>query len=444
MKKPLRYMLSVVLMLALMLSMGTAAFADKTDSGLPVEYVSYGVGLSDAPGVDKHGLGDDDITIDGVSWKTKTTEDALHVHVLDLAAAKLLRCCADGAKELGLDYAKLYIENGLIQVKEDVPAAEAEELKGKLDELTRAAVIGLVSGDAFDVGNGGEAKLQVKIAGFATVAQETETAKSGLDVKGIGMPVKDVEYGEKGSITAEFDKSAAENKNFAEVTTTTIYIAYGGVTEYYYDYYDVRPNTLNDEESYQERLPSRKDREGYVGVAKAADDENDYYIKVIGIDDEPEFIRVGDLASEGIKDSTILEIVGSNEKLATKIIVATDKDGNNVVMTINLIDGTPKLEEIPGYEPRLPEYGPDEDETEQPEGDDGDISLSDAALGEDGNEEPEEGSAEGGANRAPEGYYEVSSNGSHYDPDEIISVGPGEDTVDVIVRDTVLVPALIS
>lgn len=67
MKKPLRYVLSVMLMLALMLSMGTAAFADKTDSGLPVEYVSYGVGLSDEPGVDKHGLGDDGITIDGVS-----------------------------------------------------------------------------------------------------------------------------------------------------------------------------------------------------------------------------------------------------------------------------------------------------------------------------------------------------------------------------------------
>ena len=72
MKKPLRYMLSVMLMLALMLSMGTAAFADKTDSELPVEYVTYGVGLPDAPGVDRHELGDDDITIDGVSWRTKT------------------------------------------------------------------------------------------------------------------------------------------------------------------------------------------------------------------------------------------------------------------------------------------------------------------------------------------------------------------------------------
>lgn len=88
MKKPLRYMLSVMLMLALMLSMGTAAFADKTDSELPVEYVTYGVGLPDAPGVDRHELGDDDITIDGVSWRTKTSEDKIYVYVLDLAAAK--------------------------------------------------------------------------------------------------------------------------------------------------------------------------------------------------------------------------------------------------------------------------------------------------------------------------------------------------------------------
>lgn len=163
MKKPLRYMLSLVLMLALMLSMGTAAFADKTDSGLPVEYVTYGVGLPDAPGVDRHELGYDDITIDGVSWRTKTSEDKLYVYVLDLAAAKLLRSCADEAKELGLDYAKLYIENGLIQVREDVPSAEAEELRAGLDELTRAAVIGLVAGDRFDVGNGGDVKLQVVV-----------------------------------------------------------------------------------------------------------------------------------------------------------------------------------------------------------------------------------------------------------------------------------------
>lgn len=229
MKKPLLYVLSVVLMLALMLSMGTAAFADKTDSGLPVEYVSYGVGLSDEPGVDKHGLGDDGITIDGVSWKPKTSEDKLYVHILDLAAAKLLRGCTDEAKELGIDYAKLYIENGLIQVKEEVPSAEAEELRAKLDKLTYAAVIGVVAGDVFDVGNGGEVKLQVVVAGFVTgaakeTAAEQETVKSGLEVKGIGTPYN------KG----EVDLDEVNNTNFAGVTTTTIYVAYGGATRYEY------------------------------------------------------------------------------------------------------------------------------------------------------------------------------------------------------------------
>ena len=182
MKKPLRYMLSVMLMLALMLSMGTAAFADKTDSGLPVEYVTYGVALPDAPGVDRHELGDENITIDGVSWRTKTSEDKLYVYVLDLAAAKLLRSCADEAKELGLDYAKLYIENGLIQVREDVPSAEAEELRAGLDELTRAAVIGLVAGDRFDVGNGGDVKLQVVVTGFVTGGGEA--AEPGTEENG--------------------------------------------------------------------------------------------------------------------------------------------------------------------------------------------------------------------------------------------------------------------
>ena len=233
MKKTLRYMLSLVLMLALMLSMGTAAFADKTDSGLPVEYVSYGVGLSDAPGVDKHGLGDEDLTIDGVSWKPDTSEDKLYVHILDLAAAKLLRSCADEAKELGLDYSKLYIENGLIQVKDDVPSAEAAELKGNLDKLTYAAVVGVVGGDMFEVGSGGEAKLQIMVAGFATVAGEEpaaaqETAKRGLDVKGIGLPLNEIGQGDKGGVKTEFDPSAISNTNFAGVTNTTIYIIYGG------------------------------------------------------------------------------------------------------------------------------------------------------------------------------------------------------------------------
>ncbi len=354
MKKPLRYVLSVVLMLALMLSMGTAAFADKTDSELSAEYVSYGVGLSDEPGVDKHGLGDDGITIDGVSWKPKTSEDKLYVHILDLAAAKLLRGCTDEAKELGIDYAKLYIENGLIQVKEDVPSAEAEELRAKLDKLTYAAVIGVVAGDVFDVGNGGEVKLQVVVTGFVTgaaeeTAAEQETVKSALDVKGIGIDV-----GNSNNYNNFTDAK------FGGVTTTTIYIMYGGTT--WYDCNgsgsggggEVTPlsNEAESEKSPQEEIPTKTKRDGFVGITKAEGDENQYWIKVIGIGDE-KFVSVSDLSTfnkDEVWYNWITDIVDLySGELAEKIIIGSkenDSDDMNIVMEINLKDDTATPEEI--------------------------------------------------------------------------------------------------
>ena len=401
MKKPLRYMLSVMLMLALMLSMGTAAFADKTDSELPVEYVTYGVGLPDAPGVDRHELGDDDITIDGVSWRTKTSEDKLYVYVLDLAAAKLLRGCTDEAKELGLDYAKLYIENGLIQVREDVPSAEAEELRAKLDKLTRAAVIGLVAGDRFNVGNGGDVKLQVVVTGFVTgggEAAEPGTEENGLDVKGIGVPF-DKNY--------RYDTSGVTGENYAGVTTTTIYIAYGGVTWYG----SSGPDCLNlDEElAPPEEMPNYIERAGFAGVAKAKDDTNNYYIKIVGLSGEAEFIPVDDLASLGdapdaIWDARVADIVGRDMedygKIADSVIIATDPEGNNIVMTINLKDDTAKAEEV---------------------------------ISEDGTE-----------SKTPDGYNdpEKVNHDLHYTPDPIVDVDhtAGENTADVTVRDTIIAP----
>lgn len=401
MKKPLRYMLSVMLMLALMLSMGTAAFADKTDSELPVEYVTYGVGLPDAPGVDRHELGDDDITIDGVSWRTKTSEDKLYVYVLDLAAAKLLRSCADEAKELGLDYAKLYIENGLIQVREDAPSAEAEELRARLDELTRAAVIGLVAGDRFNVGNGGDVKLQVVVTGFVTgggEAAEPGTEENGLDVKGIGVPF-DKNNG--------YDTSGVTGENYAGVTKTTIYIMYGGVTWYG----SSGPDCLNlDEElTPPEEMPNYSERGGFAGVAKAKDDTNNYYIKIVGLSGEAEFIPVDDLASLGdapdaIWKARVADIVGRDMedygKIADSVIIATDPEGNNIVMTINLKDDTAKAEEV---------------------------------ISEDGTE-----------SKTPDGYNdpEKVNHDLHYTPDPIVDVDhtAGENTADVTVRDTIIAP----
>lgn len=400
MKKPLLYVLSVVLMLALMLSMGTAAFADKTDSGLPVEYVSYGVGLSDEPGVDKHGLGDDGITIDGVSWKPKMSEDKLYVHILDLAAAKLLRGCTDEAKELGIDYAKLYIENGLIQVKEEVPSAEAEELRAKLDKLTYAAVIGVVAGDVFDVGNGGEVKLQVVVTGFVTgggEAAEPGTEENGLDVKGIGVPF-DKNNG--------YDTSGVTGENYAGVTKTTIYIMYGGATWYG----DSGPEcySLDEELPPPEEMPNYSERSGFAGVAKAKDDTNNYYIKIVGLSGEAEFIPVDDLASLGddpnaIWNARVADIVGRDMedygKLADSVIIATDPEGNNIVMTINLKDDTAKAEEV---------------------------------ISEDGTE-----------SKTPDGYNdpEKVNRDLQYAPEDIVEADrTGESTADVTVRDTVIAP----
>ena len=364
MKKPLRYMLSVMLMLALMLSMGTAAFADKTDSELPVEYVTYGVGLPDAPGVDRHELGDDDITIDGVSWRTKTSEDKLYVYVLDLAAAKLLRSCADEAKELGLDYAKLYIENGLIQVREDVPSAEAEELRTKLDKLTYAAVIGVVAGDRFNVGNGGDVKLQVVVTGFVTGAQETEASKSGLDVKGIGVVTENGETDMEATIKKGMDA-------VSKIERTTVFIIYGGTTEYYSDWTPPKYSleTDNDQPADDgDALLTHTNKSGWVGIANAKDDNTKYYIKVIGLngDGGGEYVQIGDLskvdpsANPDDFDGMLVSIIGNKDgELADRIIVSTDGTDDGIVMTIDLKDGTAKQKDLYDKEGLLIDAVPD-------------------------------------------------------------------------------------
>ena len=364
MKKPLRYMLSVMLMLALMLSMGTAAFADKTDSELPVEYVTYGVGLPDAPGVDRHELGDDDITIDGVSWKPKTSEDKLYVHILDLAAAKLLRGCTGEAKELGIDYAKLYIENGLIQVKEDVPTAEAEELRTKLDKLTYAAVIGVVAGDRFNVGNGGDVKLQVVVTGFVTGAQETEASKSGLDVKGIGVVTENGETDMEATIKKGMDA-------VSKIERTTVFIIYGGTTEYYSDWTPPKYSleTDNDQPADDgDALLTHTNKSGWVGIANAKDDNTKYYIKVIGLngDGGGEYVQIGDLskvdpsANPDDFDGMLVSIIGNKDgELADRIIVSTDGTDDGIVMTIDLKDGTAKQKDLYDKEGLLIDAAPD-------------------------------------------------------------------------------------
>lgn len=180
-------------------------------------------------------------------------------------------------------------------------------------------------------------------------------------------------------------------------------------------------------------------RSGRVGVANAEGDENKYYIKIVGIGNDPKFIPVDDLASMGDDAWDAMKNIAENGDLATEIIVATDQDGNNVVMTIRLTDDTADLNKLRG------EQYPPAGEVEPAEGEDGgDISLSDAAPGGEENEEPGEGSGEGESNEPSDKYHVVSGTGEgQYDPNDIIEVKPtGDDTADVTVRDTVIGPPL--
>lgn len=338
MKKLLRCMLSVVLVLALVLSMGVAAFAVDADDGLPVEYVSYVNGLFGEVGVDRHGLSEDDVTIGGISWRPRMTEDEIYVQVVDLGLVKLLICMADKASELGIDYGKLYIENGLVQVKEDVPAAEAEELRAKLAELLNNTGIGLNTGEGFPIGSGGKAAFVVVVAGFSAeggsaglVEDDKPLNDGGLKIYWIGIGMAK----EETTGLWEADIDAYSEEDFNHDNETALYLVYNGLT--YFSRYDLTATP-------PDGISAKKDSTGFFGMTKEKDDSNKYYFKVEyeGASEEAKFedayifmdeMAQGNYAAPLFADS-------SNQSLAKKIIIATDPDGKNIVMTVNIEDKT--------------------------------------------------------------------------------------------------------
>lgn len=241
-------------------------------------------------------------------------------------------------------------------------------------------------------------KLQVVVTGFVTgggEAAEPGTEENGLDVKGIGVPF-DKNNG--------YDTSGVTGENYAGVTKTTIYIMYGGVT--WYGSSGIDCQNLDEELPPPEEMPNYSERGGFAGVAKAKDDTNNYYIKIVGLSGEVEFIPVDDLASLGddpnaIWDARVADIVGRDMygKLADSVIIATDPEGNNIVMTINLKDDTAKAEEV---------------------------------ISEDGTE-----------SKTPDGYNDPKkvNRDLQYAPEDIVEADrTGESTADVTVRDTVIAP----
>ena len=104
---------------------------------------------------------------------------------------------------------------------------------------------------------------------------------------------------------------------------------------------------------------------------------------------------------DAIWDARVADIVGRDMygKLADGVIIATDPEGNNIVMTINLKDDTAKAEEV---------------------------------ISEDGTE-----------SKTPDGYNDPKkvNRDQQYAPEDIVEADrTGESTADVTVRDTVIAP----
>lgn len=219
MKKQLKFTLALALSLALLFSLGAAAFADTAEDGLPLEYVSYGVGLPDPAPVDMHELGAEDITLEGVSYDARTEDGHIYIRLSDLAAAKLLRESRDKAAELGLDYAKIYIADGVIFAKDTGNADEVKEVQGLISALKQGAAIGISVDDIFDLGNAGDVKLHVKIRGFAY-----GDAGSGAAPASSGGST-----GEKRALDV---KALDKEKSIERPEVTTVYFYYYGLTGY--------------------------------------------------------------------------------------------------------------------------------------------------------------------------------------------------------------------
>lgn len=375
MKKQLKFTLALALSLALLFSLGAAAFADIAEDGLPLEYVSYGVGLPDPAPVDMHELGAEDITLEGVSYDARTEDGHIYIRLSDLAAAKLLRESRDKAAELGLDYAKIYIADGVIFAKDTGNADEVKEVQGLISALKQGAAIGISVDDIFDLGNAGDVKLHVKIRGFAYgdagsgAAPASTGEKRALDVKAL-------------------DKE----KSIERPEVTTVYFYYYGLTGYdtVFDYgpeldcysegedggdIDLGGGLIGGDEEEPVKPDITRQRAFMLSLAlaysrKDIDDGVQYYVWINGenikipplnsdgewLDDEGSFLAKdasGLTRNELLKSDIMGGLTNKDfdfDSLPTvEIKITTDAAGNNVIKTIDFKNVTPGPDDVLDY-----------------------------------------------------------------------------------------------
>lgn len=386
MKKQLKFTLALALSLALLFSLGAAAFADTAEDGLPLEYVSYGVGLPDPAPVDMHELGAEDITLEGVSYDARTEDGHIYIRLSDLAAAKLLRESRDKAAELGLDYAKIYIADGVIFAKDTGNADEVKEVQGLISALKQGAAIGISVDDIFDLGNAGDVKLHVKIRGFAY-----GDAGSGAAPASSGGST-----GEKRALDV---KALDKEKSIERPEVTTVYFYYYGLTGYdtvldissERDFYsegedggdiDLGGGNIDLDGGDDEEEPVKPDiktqRAFQLGLALAYSQKDigdgvQYYVWINGknikipplngkgewLDDEGSFpakdavgLTGDELLKSGIMGGLTNKDFDSDSRSTVETVeikITTDAAGNNVVKTIDFKNVTPGSNEVLDY-----------------------------------------------------------------------------------------------
>lgn len=325
MSKKLKAVLSFALALVLVMSLGVSAFADSSNAETEKEkepeivQIAFNLGTMEPCAVRMRELGYDDIRIDGVSYRADAKDGVIAINLGDLAAIKLLRENTEKAKELGIDYANLYIRGGKVLVKDDtgLTSDQIAALQQAVASLMSSVRVGVNIGDIFDLSNGEKVKLRVQVSNFIYPPAQKSSA----------MPVKAVDY----ETRDKWDKA-----NRADTPTiTTVYV-------YYYGYYG---------ELYDSGEEIGREVNGLVGVAKASNDKNEYSIKICydGKEEEATWEAVGSIAeNDGLNDKNVKPFwdeTGGAGELAKKILLSTDK-GKTTFRTITLVNKTPKTEDL--------------------------------------------------------------------------------------------------
>lgn len=331
MSKKLKAVLSFALALVLVMSLGVSAFADSSNAETEKEkepeivQIAFNLATGEACAVRMRELGYDDIRLDGVSYKADAEDGVIAIQLGDLAAAKLLRENTEKAKELGIDYANLYIRGGKVLVKDDtgLTSDQIAALQQAVATLMGSVRVGVNIGDIFDLANGEKVKLRVRVCNFIYPAPKDDSIK---------VKVVDEKNAEK-----LFNLDEKDNPISAKVPEkTTVYFYYDETTTWKQE-----SNTKFEKEKTPNDNPPSS-----VGIARDKNDKTTYYIQ-LGFDkgERDEVKEATDLTTTKDKDGFLGALIklwdDTVSKWAKTVFVSTDKDGKNVVKTIDIKDATP-------------------------------------------------------------------------------------------------------